>query len=56
MCISITLNNKIKRAYEQAQRITYNDRKSSFKSLLEKGHYSAIHKQDLQYLAVELFK
>lgn len=50
------LNKKIKKLHEQAERTIYNDYKSGYKPLLEKGHSFATHKQNLQYLEVEAFK
>ena len=45
MCLSRALNIKINRVHDQALRIIYNDRRSSFKSLLAKEHPVTVHKK-----------
>ena len=56
MCHNRTNNNKINRLHERCLRLIYNDKKSSFKDLLEKdGSVSTIHR-NLRTLAVELFE
>ena len=44
------LNNKINRLHERCLRIVYNDKESNFNSSI------SIHHQNLQELAVEMFK
>ena len=56
MCHNRTNNNKINRLHERCLRLIYNDKKSSFKDLLEKGGSVFIHHRNLRTLAVELFK
>ena len=54
MCHNQTNNNKL--SPWKILRLIYNDKKSSFKDLLEKGGSVSIHHRDLRTLAVELFK
>ena len=49
-------NNKINRIHERCLRIIYNDKKSTFYELLEKDGSVSIHKQNLRFLACEMFK
>ena len=51
-----SLNNKINRLHERALRIVYKDDSSSFQYLLEKDKSVSIHHQNIQALAVELYK
>ena len=54
MCHNRTNNNKINRLHERCLRLIYNDKKLSFKDLLEKDG-SILHR-NLRTLALELFK
>ena len=56
MCCNRSLNTKISRLHEQCLRIVNNDKKSNFNELLVKVGYVSIHHQNLQKLAVEIFK
>ena len=56
MCHNRTNNNKINRLHERCLRLIYNDKKSSFKDLLEKGRSVSVDHRNLTTLAVELFK
>ena len=56
MCHNRTNNNKINRLHERCPRLIYNDKKSSFKDLLEKDGFVSIHHRNLRTLAVELLK
>ena len=47
---------KINRLQEQASRLIYNDHISSFKELLSKDGTFTIHEQNIQNLAIEMFK
>ena len=46
----------INRVHERCLRLIYNDKKSSFKDLLEENGFISIHHRSLRTLAVELFK
>ena len=56
MCCNRSLNNKINRLHERCLQIVYNDKKSNFNELLAKDGSVSIHHQNLQKLAVEMFK
>ena len=53
---SRSLNNKINRLHERALRLVYRDHKSSFQQLLHKDNSVTIHHQNIQRLAIEMFK
>ena len=50
------LNNQINSVHERALRLVYNDFKSSFHQLLEKGNSVTIHQRNQGTLAIEMFK
>ena len=52
MCHSRTSN----RIHERALRSVYKDYKSSFKELLQKDKSITIYQNNLQYLAIEIYK
>ena len=56
MCCNRSLNTKINWLHERCLRIVYNDKKSNFNELLVKDGSVSIHHQNLQKLAVEMFK
>ena len=56
MCHSREDSNKIKRLHERCLRIRYNDKRSSFDSLLEKDGSVSIHERKIKILATEMFK
>ena len=56
MCHGRGLNNKINNIHERGLRIVYQDKKSSFETLLKYEKSTSIHVKNLQYLATELFK
>ena len=55
-CCNRSLNIKINRLNERCLRMVYNDKNSTFDELLEKHGSAYIHHQNLQKLAVEIFK
>ena len=56
MCHSRGLNNKINKVHDRALRLVYEDKISSFESLLERDKSVSLHVKNLQYLATEIFK
>ena len=56
MCYNRSLNNKIDRLHERSLRIVYSDKTSDFSELLEKDGFVSIHCQNIQQLAIEIFK
>ena len=56
ICCNISLNTKINPLHDQCLEIVYNDKKSNFNELLVKDGSVFIHYQNLQKLAVEMFK
>ena len=50
------LNAKINRLHKQCLWIVYNDKKVNYNELLVNDRYVSIHYQNLQKLAVEMFK
>ena len=56
MCHGRGLNNKINNLHEQALRTVYQDKISSFETLLKRDKSVSIHVKNLQYLATEIFK
>ena len=51
-----TLNNKINRIHERSLRVVYNDKKATFKELLDKDKAVSMHTRNLQILVTEMFK
>ena len=56
MCCNRSLKTKINRQHERCLRIVYNDEKSNVNEILVKDGSVSIHHQNLQKLAVEIFK
>ena len=56
MFCSRKANNKINKLHERALRIVYQDDISNFEQLLEKDHSFSIHHQNIQTLAIEMYK
>ena len=56
MCHGRGLNNKINNLHERALRTVYQDKKSSFETLLKHDKSVSIHVKNLQYLTTEIFK
>ena len=56
MCRSRTLNNRINKLYERCLRLIYNDKKSTFRKLLDKVESVSIHNRNLKFLATEIYK
>ena len=49
-------NDKINKLHERALRIVYNDTITSFEELLIQGKTFTIHHQNIQSLAIEMYK
>ena len=56
MCCNRSLDTKTNRLNERCLPIVYNDKKSNLNELLVKDGPVSIHHQNLQKLAVEMFK
>ena len=56
MCCNRSLNTKTNPLHERCLRIDYDDKKSNFNLLLVKDESVSIHYQDLEELAVKIFK
>ena len=56
MCQGKDLNNKINNIHEKTLRIVYQDKKSSFETLLKCDKSTSIHTKKVQYLVTKLFK
>ena len=56
MCCNRSLSNKIDRLQERSLRIVNSDKASDFSELLEKDCSVSIHYQNIQQLAIEMFK
>ena len=50
------LNNRINRLHKRALRLIYNDFTTSFEQLLDKDNSFTIHQQNIQSLAIEMYK
>ena len=53
---SRTLNNKINKIHERSLRVVYDDKKATFKELLDNDKAVSIHPRNLQILVTEMFK
>ena len=56
MNYSRTLNNKINRIHKRSFWVVYDDRKTTFKQLLDKDRTVSIHTRNLQILVTEMFQ
>ena len=56
MFCSRKMNNLINNVHKRALRVAYNDYDSTFEVLLSKDHATTIHQQNLQRLAIEMYK
>ena len=56
MFCSRKMNNLINNVHKRALRVAYNDYDSTFEALLLKDHTLTIHQQNLQRLAIEMYK
>ena len=50
------INGKINKLHERAPRIVYNDTITSFEELLVKNRTFTTHHQNIQSLAIEMYK
>ena len=50
------LHNKINRIHERSLRVVYNDKKATFKELLDKGKAGSTHTRNLLMLVTEMFQ
>ena len=50
------LNNRINRLHKRALRLIYNNFTTSFEQLLDKDNSFTIHQQNIQSLAIEMYK
>ena len=50
------LNNKVDSIHEDALRITFNDKSSTFQELLDKDNSVTIHHRNIRALATEIYK
>ena len=51
-----TLNNKINMIHDRSLRVVYNDKKVTFKELLDNGKAVSMHTKNLQILVTKMFK
>ena len=56
MCHGRGVNNKINNLHEWALRTVYQDKKSSFETLLKHDKSVSIHVKNLQYFATEIYE
>ena len=56
MCQNRSLNNKVNHIHERTLPVVYQDFQSSFSTLLVKGNLLTIRQENLQLLAIEIFK
>ena len=56
MFCSRMLNKRINKIHKRALRLVYKDYQSSFQELLTKNQSFTIHEQNIQTLAIELYK
>ena len=56
VCCSRKLNHRIDHIQERCLRIVYDDHTSSFEELLEKDESVTYHHQNIQLVAIKLFK
>ena len=56
MCHSRKINNRINKLHERCLRIVCSDNRSSFEELLETDNSVSVHHQNIQVLAMELYK
>ena len=56
MNYSRTLNNKINRIHKRSFWVVYDDKKTTFRQLLDIGRTVIIHKRNLQILVTEMFQ
>ena len=53
---SRSLNNNINRLHERCLHIIYNDKRSTFDERLVKDNYASVHQNNINALAVEMYK
>ena len=56
MFTSRYLNNALHNVHERALRLIYNNHEKSFNNILIENNLKTIHKKNLEFLAIEIYK